>query len=136
MENQDWATGPSRAAGPWAVGPWAVGRGPWAVGRGPWAVGRGPLGLRAAGPLGLRAAGPLGRGGPWAAGLLLAKSFCKSRKIRTGPPSYHGSPGRGGPWAAGPWRAVGRWAVGRWAAGLLLAKPVLKFMLESILENV
>ena len=29
------------------------------------AVGRGPLGLRAA--------GPLGRGGPWAAGLLLAK---------------------------------------------------------------
>ena len=28
MENQDWATGPSRAAGRWAV----VGRGPWAAG--------------------------------------------------------------------------------------------------------
>ena len=39
VENQDWAAGPSRAAG------------------------RGP---RAAGPSGLRALGPLSRGGPWA----------------------------------------------------------------------
>ena len=54
VENQDWATGPP---GRWAI----AGRGPWAAG--PW-----------------RAAdrGPLGRGGPWAAGLLLAKPVVKS----------------------------------------------------------
>ena len=54
VENQAWAAEPPghRAAGPWR------------------AVGRGPSGRRAA--------GPLGRGGPWAAGLLLAKPAQKS----------------------------------------------------------
>ena len=52
VENEDRATGPPGPPGRRAV------------------AGRGPL---AAGPSGRRAAGPLGRGGPWAAGLLLAK---------------------------------------------------------------
>ena len=58
------------------------------------------VGFRATGPSRAVGRGPLGRGGPWAAGLLLA-----TPKMRTGLPGLRaaGPPGRRGPWAAGRW---------------------------------